>query len=125
LTALRLAHLHGVPLLVDLAVERRWPATGGAASAAVGGLIAGLGDSRSDTASAQPGTVAARAVRLVGQDPRRPAAGRAATEAGHRDRVQHRGELRAIPGLPTGDQHRQRTLALLASQVQLGAQPTA
>lgn len=58
-------------LLVDLTVEGRWPATGRAAAQPVPDLIAGLGDGGSDAAPAQLGTVAARAARLVGPDPRR------------------------------------------------------
>ena len=41
----------------------------------------------------------------------------------HPDAVQHRLELRAVAALAGGDHDRQRLLALLAGQVQLGGQP--
>ncbi len=110
-------------LLVDVAVEGRWLATGRAAAQPVPDLIAGLGDGHPDAAPAQLGTVAARAVRLVGQDPVRSGPGPTGPSPRHADAVEDGGELRAVPGVSGGDQHRQRTLTLLAGQVQFVLSP--
>ena len=117
------AALHGVTLLVDLAVEGWRPATGRTTPEPMADLIARLADGRPDTASAQFSTVAARAVGLISQDPIRAGPGPAWTVPRYPDTGQDRAELRTVPGLPGSDQHRQRTLALLAGQMQFRAQP--
>lgn len=53
MTALRLAHLDGVALLVDLRVEGRWPAVPAAAAQPVGLLVCRDRDHCSDPALAQ------------------------------------------------------------------------
>jgi hypothetical protein len=73
----------------------------------------------------QLGTVVAGAVRLVGQDALRAGPGPAGPKSRHPDAVEHAAELRAVAGLPGGDQHRQRTLPLFAGQLQFRAQPAA
>jgi hypothetical protein len=119
------AAFDGVPLLVDLSVEGGRAAAVSASPLAVGDTITLLGDGGFDAAAAQPGAVGAGAVGLVGQDPARAGAGPARAQPGHSDLVQDGGELRAVTVLPGGDQDRQRFLALLHRQVDLGGQAAA
>jgi hypothetical protein len=119
------AAFDGVTLLVDVAVERGWPATAPASPLAVGDAVALFGDGAFDTALAQPGPVGAGPVGLVTQDPVRSAAGPARAQAWYRNLVQDGGELGAVATLPGGDHDGQGFLALLNGQVDFGGQATA
>jgi hypothetical protein len=96
-----------------------------ALGAPVGGLVVLLGDERADAAAAQQRPVGAGAVGLVGQHPVGPGARPAALGAKPRDpdAVQHRRKLRGVAALAGGEQDRQRPLATLDRQMQLGGQP--
>ena len=86
-------------------------------------LVGFVRDGAADAASAQVGAVGPGPVGLVGQQPPRAGARVPAARPGHPDGLQHGLELRGIPALARGDQHRQRFLVLLAGQVHLGGQP--
>src|SRR5438045_4571980 len=117
MTALRLARLDGVPLLVGPGVEGGRAAAGAAFVRAVADLVCFLRDGAPDAAPPQAGPVGGRAVSLVTQHPGRPGPGPAAAWAGDADAPQHGLELRAVATLPRSDQDRQRFLALLAGPV--------
>jgi hypothetical protein len=119
------AALHGVALLVGLGAERRRPATAGSSALAVADLVGGLGDRRGDATSAQVGTVGPGAVGLVAEHPIGSAPRPTTTRPRNPDGLEHGLELWAVPGLPGGDDQRQRALTLLAGEVELGGQPAA
>jgi hypothetical protein len=96
--------LHGVALLVDLAVERWRPTTLGPALAPVGSLIVLDRDRAADVASAQVGPVALGAVGLVRQHPVRSGARPSRTAPRHPDALQDGHKLRAVTTPPGGDQ---------------------
>jgi hypothetical protein len=87
------AALDGVPVLVGLGVEGRWPSAVGAAAGAVGGLVGGDRDGRSDVVPGEPGPVRAGGVGLVGQDPLGPPPGLPAVGSGDADAVEHADHL--------------------------------
>src|SRR5690348_12663649 len=107
-------------LLVDLRVEGRWPPTGRALPAPVGGLVVLDRDGGLDLPSPQVGPVAFRAVSLIAQDPPRSGPGPPSAHTSHPDAVQDGRELRAVPTLPGSQQDRHRLTALLTAQVNLG-----
>ena len=119
------AALDSVPLFVDLTVKGGRAATVAAAVLAVLNAVGLFGDGGSDATSAQVGAVSAGSVGLVTQNPVWAVAGPSPAQAGHRDLVQDSSELRAVPALPGGDHDRQRFLALLNGQVDLGGQAAA
>ena len=114
-----------VTLLVDLAVEGGWAAAGPALVLAVADLVGFLRDGAGDAPPAQVAAVGAGAVGLIPQGPVRAGAGPARAGPGNGDTVQYRLELRAVTALARGDQDRQRFLALLTAQVDLGGQSAA
>src|SRR5436305_2242932 len=120
MTALRLARLHRVALLVDLRVEGGWPAALAALVLAVADPVGWLGDGRGDVAPAQVSPVGGRAVGLISQYAIRAGAGAARPQKGNSDGLQHCLELRAVTALPGGDHDGQRLLALLTRQVDFG-----
>jgi hypothetical protein len=71
--------------------------------------------------------VASGPVGLIGPDPVRSAArpADADADAWHPDALQHRLKLRTVVSLASGDQERQRLLAVLDSQVHLRCQSAA
>jgi hypothetical protein len=95
MTALRLARLDGVALLVDLGAEDRRPTASPASVLVVADLVGFLQDGAPDAASAQAGAVGARAVGLVAST----RSGRVWGRPGHTDAAQHDLELRAVAGL--------------------------
>src|SRR5260370_37207732 len=125
MTALRLARLDSVALLVQFGVEG-WRAAAGAALvlavADLGGLV---WDGAPDPPSPQVGAVSPGTVGLISQHPPRPGAGTAPPRPGHPD-PRHRGlDLRTVTTLPRGDDDRQRLLVLLTRQMDLGGQAPA
>lgn len=89
---------------------------------AVGGLVLLLRDDRLDVAFAQVGTVGAGRVRLVRGDRARPGAGTADRQA-DANLVQYGDELRAVRGLPGGQDERQRPAPAVGSEMDLAGQP--
>ena len=73
--------------------------------------------------AAQPGPDRPGRIRLIGQHPRRAQPWPPPAAAGHADRVHDRGELRRIPPLSRRHDDRQRLLALLTRQMDLGGEP--
>jgi hypothetical protein len=116
------AALDSVPLLVDLGVECGRAAALAAFALAIGDPVTLFGDGGGDASSAQVGAVGAGPVSLVSQNPARASAGPARAQPGNGDRVQDGLELGAVATLPRGDQDGQRSLALLAGEVNLGGQ---
>src|SRR3954464_7316215 len=105
------AALDGMPLLVVVSVERRWPTSGRALRAAVGQLVGFVRNGRRDAASAQVGAVAAAGVGPIGQHPVRPGPWPTGSRPSrYPDTAEDHGELRAVGGLP-GREHGGQRLA--------------
>lgn len=111
-------------LLVDLRVERGWPAAVAAFVLTVANLVSGLRNGGRDATSAQESTVRAGGVGLVGEDPVGPGAWPSTADPGYADSVQDGFELRAVASLPGGDQQGEWLLPLLGSEMGLGGEPT-
>ena len=103
MTALRLARLDGVALLVMAGVESGRPPAGATAGAAMFLLILLDRDDRLDPALAQVGAVGRGRVRFVSHRPARPGAGPSFPAAGDADLIQQRDELRAVAVLARGE----------------------
>lgn len=125
MTALRLALLDGVPLLVGLAVEGRWSAAPAASPQAVADLGGRLRDDRADAPASQMTADGAGGVRGVGQNGLGSGPGSARAGAGHADAGHHRFEGGCITCLACGDGEGEWPCTAVCSQVDLGAQPTA
>src|SRR5690348_1433550 len=112
-------------LLVQVRVECRRAAAGPALVLAVADLVGLLRGGAPRPAPPQVRAVAAGTIGLISQHPARPGPGPPPPGPRDGDALQHDLELRAVPPLPRGDDDRQRFLALLAGQVDLGGQPAA
>ena len=108
--------------LVGLGIEDARATAGRATSSPSGFLVLAFWDGDLDASLGQEPAVGRRGVCLVGQHPVGTGTRAATTGKGDPDAVEHGDELRAVPALPTGQQHRQRFLALFACQVQLRGQ---
>lgn len=111
-----------VPFLVEVGVVTYGPAASGALLLAVGGLVPFLRDDGLDSTFAQVGAVAAGRVRLIRGD-------RPGRRAGTADRQtdphlrEHGDELRAVPGLPDGQDQRERTTPAVRGEMNLAREP--
>src|SRR5262249_20270238 len=114
------AAFHGMAGLVVFGVEGGRAAAGAALCPAVAGPIGFLRNGAPDPAAPQVSAVGAGPAGLAGAYLPGPGAGPAAARAGDADALQDGPELRAVAPLPCGDDHRERLLALLAGQVDLG-----
>src|SRR5260370_34699097 len=111
MTALRLARLHRVALLVAFGVERWRAAPGAALVLPVADLVGLLRDGAPDPAPPQVGAVGARPVGLISQHQPGTAAGTAAATAGPPDPLHHRPGPHAGAAPPRRDHRRQPVLA--------------
>lgn len=114
--------LDGVPVLVELGVVTDRPTAPAALLLSVGGLVDLLRDDGLDAASAQVGAVASGRVGLVPGDRVGPGAG-AADRPADPDLPQYGDELRAVGGLPLGQDERQRAAPALACDMDLAGLP--
>lgn len=107
-----------VPLLVELGVVANGPTAHTTLLLPVGGLVPLLRDDSLDVALAQVGAVAAGRVGLVPGDRVGPGAG-AADGPADPEFPQQGDELRAVGGLPLGQEEHQRAALSVAGDVNL------
>jgi hypothetical protein len=123
MTALRLAHLDSVAVLVQVRIVTDRAAAARTLLLAVGDLVGLLRNDTADAASPQVGTVGAGGVRLVRGNGAGPGA-RAPDRATHLDALQYRDEAGAVGGLSRSEDERQRPAPAFGREVDLGGQPT-
>ena len=117
------AALDGVALLVDCGVEGGWAATGRALGLAPGDLVVTLGDRVLDPTTAQRRAGGRMRVGLIGEQPH--IAGTVAGLLCAEIAVDQRQQLRVVPCLPGGEQHRHRAGRGVGQGMELRGQPAA
>src|SRR6266487_1492993 len=125
MTALRLARLDRVAILIAPGVEGRRPASGPAAAPAMVHLVFFDGYDGLDAAAAQVGPVGSRGIGLVAHHAAGPGAGPSPAATADADGLQERDELWAVAMLARGEDPGERAAAPVRGQVNLGGQPAA
>lgn len=123
MTALRLARLDDVALLVQLGVEGGRAAAAGACGLAPGDLVGALGADELDPPFSQGLAGRGMGVRLVREYRARPGPGAAGAGAGDADAVEQGQELRVAAVLAGSHDDSHRQAAAVDREVGLGAQP--